>query len=292
MGIKYSHILHCAEIFVKRADDDITATVGKGGEFIPAAELEHPMDKDEFSKVVLRGLGTDGGAIFNYLESKLPPVDAGKGEGAGTGRLVYDMGDGKVLKFAGNEAGKYQNQKEFNLSSESDLFTNVTESGPEYLWIVAEKVQPFSSAQDFESATGVPASLIDAVGFDYLVTTNQEAFDRTTAKVPESAKLFLTNVRDLANKFDFARKDFATIEHWGADASGKAKVFDYGLDRAGYHQFYESGVVRQRPPADEREALIQMGIPPEHHDEYGVRMYQEAFRRMKEMVKLAYKAGK
>ncbi len=74
--------------------------------------------------------------------------------GSGSGRKVYDLGDGTVLKAAKNKKGYAQNQVEAIISEmdDSDVFAKVLFISPDNRFLIMEKAEPvtdFSYVRNF-----------------------------------------------------------------------------------------------------------------------------------------------
>lgn len=64
--------------------------------------------------------------------------------GAGSGRNVYDIGDGYVAKVARNRKGLAQNEAEYQISvsDDSGLFANIVAATPNLRITIMEKAEP------------------------------------------------------------------------------------------------------------------------------------------------------
>lgn len=276
-------ILHYATLFVKKADDNDVPT-GKGiSSGYDNTEVEVPqylqdIEGGRFSFDTFKSL-TSPSEMNYYLESLLPPVSGGKGAGEGSGRRVYDFGD-KVIKFAYNTPGQVQNQRESEISSKSKYFTDVYEAQPEYYWIVAEKITPFESEDDFESKTKVPKVYIPSI--TRLMKMDVEAL--LNLPIPDEGLNFLFEIKNIYNSLKLIAGDLGDYKHWGLSSNGDLKIFDYGLTHDDSKKYYENGAVRPEATDDERERMHQMGIPYEHYD-LGVRVIS---LRINKMLSLAF----
>ena len=63
--------------------------------------------------------------------------------GAGSGRQVYDLGNGYVVKIAKNRKGFAQNKAEHQISfnKKNELFAAITDATPDFRMIVMEKAE-------------------------------------------------------------------------------------------------------------------------------------------------------
>lgn len=81
--------------------------------------------------------------------------------GEGDGRIVFDLGEGKVIKFAKEKFGIAQNQSEkltYEALSSNDmeeLVPEIFEVGKGLSYLVSEYARP-ASTSDFESLAGLP----------------------------------------------------------------------------------------------------------------------------------------
>lgn len=92
---------------------------------------------------------------IDYAISKLKKL------GEGEGRIVFDLGDGKVIKFAKEKFGLSQNQSEklahdaLESNNMEELVPEIFEVGKGLSYLVSEYARPASSS-DFESLAGLP----------------------------------------------------------------------------------------------------------------------------------------
>lgn len=63
--------------------------------------------------------------------------------GSGSGRIVYDLGNGFVVKVAKNRKGIAQNNAEYQIYSngKSELFAGITDATPDFYMIIMEKAE-------------------------------------------------------------------------------------------------------------------------------------------------------
>lgn len=76
--------------------------------------------------------------------------------GSGTGRVVYEIDDNKVLKLAKNNKGIAQNREEYSISKYNDyddILTNVIDSCDNDTWLLSEKAKKVSKKR-FKDLTG------------------------------------------------------------------------------------------------------------------------------------------
>ena len=80
--------------------------------------------------------------ISNRIEQKSLPV-----VGIGTGRVVYDLGNGYVVKKARNRKGLAQNRAEYQIAtrSRSDLLADVISVSDDYIYLIMKKADKVTS---------------------------------------------------------------------------------------------------------------------------------------------------
>jgi hypothetical protein len=81
--------------------------------------------------------------------------------GSGSGRNVYDIGDGYVAKVARNRKGLAQNEAEYEISvaDESGLFANIIDATPNLRITIMEKAVPLHSFSTVWRYFGVRSTL-------------------------------------------------------------------------------------------------------------------------------------
>ena len=217
--------------------------------------IENLLEPKDFSLDVLRKLPDI--SIGIYLNHMLTPVSGGKNDGMGSGRIVYDLGD-KVLKFAFNQSGMYQNTMESRIASRSPYFADVYDVGPKNQWIISEKVIPLESGE-FSVITGIPEAL--TVG-------NAGKISKMTAQIfnelviryelEDDAQQFLKDIYKIHKDFGTIVGDTINPEHWGKASDGSLKLYDYGLDKSGYSELYdELGLTKEGPTEEEENQLLE-----------------------------------
>lgn len=93
--------------------------------------------------------------LWSYANERLDFINAG------SSRRVFILSSRFVLKIAKNDAGKAQNQYEYQLSQDPKLapiLARVRDAHPDGLWVVSDLVRPFhdgdAGIDDFESVAG------------------------------------------------------------------------------------------------------------------------------------------
>lgn len=267
------NILSLLKIFVKRAEDEATVKADQAKP-IPiekqqideerAAVLKNIADHNfniEFLKTI-----KDNKNIDFYINSLLKPISSGKGQGIGSGRIVYDLGD-KVLKYGYNDSGIYQNYQEARIANRHDKFADVYELGPDAKWILSEKVQGFSSPDEFRVYTGVPVEAIKESSVVRQLDQEMLEYLRARYDLEPDALDFIRDFANIHRNFNTIIGDLLNYEHWGVANDGSVKLYDYGLDKEGYDKMYQGGVFKGNIEDEEVELnkmLDQRGIPEEH----------------------------
>jgi hypothetical protein len=134
--------------------------------------------------------------------------------GKGSGRAVYDMGSGKVVKAARNMRGIAQNITEYRiaLNDDSGMFAKATDISGDYRFLVMEKAEPVSD--------------ISSVWDHFHVESNQELYQ-------------LRILRELSERYSLLIHDFGRAVNWGM-ISGRPVIVDYGFTRQVRRRFYAS----------------------------------------------------
>lgn len=210
--------------------------------------------------------------ILSYAKEYLNLVSGGKfsevtGGGLGSSRQVFDLGD-KVLKVAYNSAGLAQNNMEARIQNASPIFAKVFDMHPKALWIISEKIKPFTSDQ-FSIVTGIPKDIMNSKEFKQIIgrlTPENLDYLRARYDLEEDSLNLLKEISKSRGKFDIIMGDLLDPEHWGQNEQGDLKVYDYGLDRTLFDTHYQDGIVRTEPASlrnpepsiSEEEALKEL----------------------------------
>ncbi len=123
--------------------------------------------------------------------------------GSGSGRRVYDLGDGTALKAAKNKKGYAQNQVEAIISEmdDSDLFAKTLFISPDNHFLIMEKADPitdFSYVRDY-----------------FHVKNNRELFQ-------------LSNFSYIPRKYNLLVTDLCRPANWGI-LRNRPVIIDYGF---------------------------------------------------------------
>ena len=146
-------------------------------------------------------------SIIDHLSNGAYPL-----LGSGSGRRVYDLGDGSALKVARNAKGYAQNQVESIISEmdDSDLFAKVLFVSPDNRYLVMEKADPVS---DFSVIRNY-----------FHVNTHRELFQ-------------LANFQYIPHKYNLLAVDLRRPANWGFIQS-RPVIIDYGFTRRIRRKYY------------------------------------------------------
>lgn len=133
--------------------------------------------------------------------------------GKGSGRIVYDLGNGQVVKEARNIKGIAQNEVEYRISlvDDSGLFANVAMVSEGYRFLVMDKA---NSIKD-----------ISFVWKYFNVKNNHELYQ-------------LQKLKYISSKYNLLLLDFGRAANWG-QINGKPIIIDYGFTRQVRRRFYK-----------------------------------------------------
>lgn len=132
--------------------------------------------------------------------------------GAGSGRSVFDMGDGNVVKVARNRKGLAQNTVEYQISrsTQSPLFAKVSAVSDDYLLLIMEKANRIRSMSEV---------------FRYLKVHNRYEFSH------------MDEILDMIRKHDLLMVDLYRPVNWGK-IKNRYVIIDYGYTRIVKKRFY------------------------------------------------------
>jgi hypothetical protein len=125
--------------------------------------------------------------------------------GSGSGRIVFDLGNGYVVKAARNRKGIEQNKAEHQISNIENwnIFAKVMAHSEDYSLIIMEKAQRISSFRDIWNY--------------YHVKNNRQLL---------SSDEFQSNLI----KYNLLTADLCRLSSWGI-INGKPVIIDYGFTR-------------------------------------------------------------
>ncbi len=125
--------------------------------------------------------------------------------GSGSGRLVYDLNNGYVVKKAKNKKGLMQNKTEYNIAStnHSRILARITAVSDDFNYLIMEKADKLKS--------------ISEVWKYYDVANFKELFA-------------LEEFKSLSNKNDLLVVDLRRLTSWGL-VKGKPVIIDFGFTK-------------------------------------------------------------
>lgn len=146
--------------------------------------------------------------------------------GVGTGRVVYDLGDGRVIKIAKNKRGIMQNKTEafvYSSSFDKSIFPVICCVDPNLRYIICEKATVINEGT-FQEIVGVGLSdfLYNVRFLKNLVTPNW---------------LHVKTI-DLITRFDLDRFDISSETSWGV-VGERIVLLDYGLTLDSARKYYD-----------------------------------------------------
>lgn len=132
--------------------------------------------------------------------------------GKGTARIVYDLGNGTVVKAAKNGKGLAQNEVEYLIASDDDsgIFAHVLAASEGFRFLIVDK------ASSVDNMSGV---------YDYFqVRNNRELFQK---------------LRKFCSKYNLMMWDLSRAVNWGT-IDGKPVIIDYGFTKQVSKRFYKA----------------------------------------------------
>jgi hypothetical protein len=132
--------------------------------------------------------------------------------GKGSGRAVYDLGNGQVVKAAKNIKGLAQNREEFRISAldSSGLFARVFSVSDDYRYLIMDKADQIAD--------------ISYVWNYFHVNSNKELYN-------------VRKLWDIADKYNLLIRDLGRSVNWG-HINGKPVIIDYGFTRQVRIKYY------------------------------------------------------
>lgn len=162
--------------------------------------------------IIEPGSNTDFNRIYKNIRQ-----NAYRFIGKGSGRTVFDLENGFVVKVARNNRGIAQNKVEYNIShaDKSGLFAQIPVVSDRYIFLVMEKAEKINNIMEI---------------WDYFKVRNSKELCK------------ITSIHDAVEKYGLLHYDLKRAEHWGM-IKGKPVVIDYGFTREVcrryYNPFYE-----------------------------------------------------
>lgn len=177
--------------------------------------------------------------------------------GVGSSRIVFSLGDDKVVKLARNERGVEQNKLEATAGRDPHvhkILASVLDMSDEYAWLVSDAVRPLEDGDGAtaEKIIGIPwSSVRDLVGVG--TSASDEATEVETQKTGVSQKKqapgkargclvgdgFLEALDDFLGRYsDMLPGDIVKLSSWGVSKNGCLVLLDYGITRKKFKELY------------------------------------------------------
>lgn len=136
--------------------------------------------------------------------------------GKGSGRIVYDLGNGKVVKSAKNMKGIAQNIEEYRiaLADDSGMFARVYDISGDYRYLIMDK------------ANGVRD--ISQIWSFFHVKNNNELYQ-------------LRILQEISFRYDLLIRDLGRAVNWGL-INGRPVIIDYGFTRDVRRRYYKAKI--------------------------------------------------
>ena len=132
--------------------------------------------------------------------------------GSGSGRKVFDLGNGYVIKVAKNIAGIAQNKVEYQISfnNNSNLFARVIEVSGDFKFLIMKKADIIN---DFSYV------------LEYFNVSNSQEFIR------------LKGLQTIRWKYNLLLSDLCKKSSWGI-IDGIPVIIDYGFTKQVHRRYY------------------------------------------------------
>ena len=132
--------------------------------------------------------------------------------GSGSGRKVFDLGNGYVAKMAKNQAGIAQNKSEYKISANdnSDLFAKVIETSDDFRLLIMQKADKINN--------------ISYVWKYFNVTSKRELIN-------------LKELQNIKRNYNLLLDDIGRKSSWGM-IDGRPVIIDYGFTREVMERYY------------------------------------------------------
>jgi len=140
--------------------------------------------------------------------------------GKGSGRIVYDLGNGQVVKYAKNIKGIAQNIEEYSIAllDDSGLFANVLKVSDDYRYLIMNKADRVKD--------------ISFVWKYFHVRSNKELYQ-------------VRKLKEITEKYNLLISDLGRAVNWG-QINGKPMIIDYGFTRQVRSRYYRMEPVGMR----------------------------------------------
>ncbi|MDF2941747.1 MAG: hypothetical protein K0S01_605 [Herbinix sp.] len=132
--------------------------------------------------------------------------------GTGSGRRVFDLNNGYVVKMAKNRKGIAQNKVEYQISStaHTKIFAKVLAVSDDFIYLIMEKAEKINYISD--------------VWKYYHVRNNRELFR-------------LNEFRNLTSKYGLLLPDLCRPYSWGL-IGGRPTIIDFGFTKEVRRRYY------------------------------------------------------
>lgn len=146
--------------------------------------------------------------IFNLKEGNYRYI------GSGSGRRVFDLGNGYVVKVAKNKKGIAQNMAEYQISStnSSKLFANIIRVSIDFHFLIMEKAEPVQNFSDILKY--------------FKVKSNRELFQ-------------LDELTYILSQNNLLQIDLSYTSNWGI-IGGCPVIIDYGFTSVVKRKYYQT----------------------------------------------------
>lgn len=166
-----------------------------------------------------RHCGDFGEAFFSRIASNIRR-GIYRYVGRGSGRIVYDIGNGLVVKEAKNLKGIAQNMEEYRIAlvDDSGFLARVRDVSDDYRFLIMDKVERFND--------------IYPVWKYFHVGSNKELFQ-------------VEVLRYISEKYNLLIGDLGRASNWGS-RDGRPVIIDYGFTRQVKRRYYSANSGRRR----------------------------------------------
>lgn len=132
--------------------------------------------------------------------------------GSGSGRYVFDIGYGYVVKVAKNRKGFAQNKAEYQIASvdHSNIFAKILQVSDDYELLIMEKAEKIRSIADV---------------WDYFHVKSSSEFYQ------------LKELKEISSKYSLILPDLRRPANWGR-INGRPVIIDYGFTQKVRKKYY------------------------------------------------------